>query len=56
MEDEKENSSMLYWIIGLIFIIFVFGPMIMNMFNNSDNRFGVEEIGSQTVTNLLSNT
>jgi hypothetical protein len=57
-DDDKDSKdwSLIYWIIALI-VIFFFGPTIMNMFNNSNNRFGVDEIGvQQTVTDLLSNT
>ncbi len=55
-----DSSSMIFWIIIVAVIaigLFFFGPMIMNMFNGgSSNRFGGEEIGVKTVTDLLSNT
>jgi len=55
-----DSSSMIFWIIIVAVIaigLFFFGPTIMNMFNGgSSNRFGGEEIGVKTVTDLLSNT
>jgi hypothetical protein len=62
-EDKKEWKT-IHWVIIAVLIaavIFIFGPMIMKMFNNKVGQsFGEQAIGQelagQTVTQLLSNT
>jgi hypothetical protein len=62
-KDKKEWKT-IHWVIIAVLIaavIFIFGPMIMKMFNNKVGQsFGEQAIGQelagQTVTQLLSNT
>jgi hypothetical protein len=64
VSTDKKEWKTIHWVIIAVIIAavtFIFGPMIMKMFNNKVGQsFGEQAIGQelagQTVTQLLSNT